>query len=217
MRETRSDLTNWEIAVYALYLCDGCMRSVHTEDVAIKCFELAPRSFSWLKHTEYPDKDIARLALCRARQTRITSGGALVSVRSGRGFGRSAATGRAPRTDGWRLTEAGAAWITNHETRIRTVLGGRIDTSRRQEPMRKLGKVLDHPLFRAFEDRRTIFEPAIGQVADLLRCRVDAEESVWRRRFDALLGQARLAEQSEVVEFLRACEAAVFAELEGKT
>ncbi len=40
---------NSELVVYALYLLGGESHPVHTEDVALKCFELFPDSFSWVK------------------------------------------------------------------------------------------------------------------------------------------------------------------------
>jgi hypothetical protein len=62
-------LKNWEIAVYALFLEGGTSKPIHTEDIALACFRLAPDAFSWIRHVEYPDKDIARVALTDARMS----------------------------------------------------------------------------------------------------------------------------------------------------
>ena len=47
-------IPNWEIAVYILHALGGGLRSIPTEDIAKKCFELAPDSFSWVKYPQYP-------------------------------------------------------------------------------------------------------------------------------------------------------------------
>ena len=36
------NLSNIDIVVYALYLLGGWHERVHTDDIALKCFELAP-------------------------------------------------------------------------------------------------------------------------------------------------------------------------------
>ncbi len=102
---------NWEIAVYALMLCKGHIHRVSTEDVAVKCFELAPDSFSWVKYPRFPDKDTARVALTDARKI---GRGKLVRGRAGRGKGHSHRTRTVPGTDGWELTPAGAIWIRSN-------------------------------------------------------------------------------------------------------
>ena len=59
------ELTNSEIAVYALYKLGGAEHKIHTEKVAELCYRLAGAQFSWrLKEFSlFPDKDIARIAL----------------------------------------------------------------------------------------------------------------------------------------------------------
>ena len=101
---------NWEIAVYALFLQGGLSRHIHTEDVALKCFELAPDAFSWVRHPQFPDKDIARVALTDARKS---GRGTLVSGRAGQGKRGSGSADGTAATDGWILTEAGATWVAD--------------------------------------------------------------------------------------------------------
>ena len=98
-------LPNRELVVYALFLLGGDTNRVHTEDVALKCFELCPQSFSWVKHAEYPDKDIVRVALTDARKEHY---GALVEGRAGQRHGLTAKTKRGPVPDGWILTATGS-------------------------------------------------------------------------------------------------------------
>jgi hypothetical protein len=86
----KAHLNNWEIAVYALHLQGGASAPIRTEDVALKCFEIVPEAFSWIHHTQYPDKDIARVALTDARKPKA---GALVKGRAGKGRGRRTQAG----------------------------------------------------------------------------------------------------------------------------
>lgn len=44
------NLSNIDIVVYALYVLGGWRERIHTEDIALKCFEIAPSRFSWVKY-----------------------------------------------------------------------------------------------------------------------------------------------------------------------
>jgi hypothetical protein len=199
-------LSNWEIAVYALFLQSGGTRAVHTEDVAIKCFELARESFSWVKYPDNPDKEIARFGLMDARKEK---NGALVTGRAGRGKGQS--TGVHPRgsPDGWQLTEKGIAWIKEHEESLALELKQQQPKAHRQEIQQKLSRVKKHDLYKDFIDQPSSFVPSLGSLAELLRCRVDAERAVWYKRFESLRNQALLAQQQDVVDFVDACQKSV--------
>lgn len=194
---------NWEIAVYALYVKGGVSRHVHTEDVAVKCFEIAPESFSWTKHPEYPDKDIVRVALTDARKDKM---GRLVIGRSGRGRGHDSGGQGIRRQDGWQLTESGATWISRNEERLTRELGQGESKRPRQKVLQRLERIRTHALFGQFQDSHEGFTPSIGPLAELLRCRADAENSVWHKRFTALRNDAQLAEQNDLLEFIRVCE-----------
>src|SRR5437899_9176451 len=102
---------NRELVVYCLYIAGGSTERIHTEDVALKCWELYPDSFSWTKYPKYPDKDIVRVALTDARKTKY---GALLS---GRVEGQSSASGE---PEGGMLTEAGLAWVRGYANELDT-------------------------------------------------------------------------------------------------
>jgi len=195
-------LTNWEIAVYALYLEGGLSRPVHTEDVALRCFKLAPHSFSWIKHTHLPDKEVARSALVDARKEKY---GALTTGRTGRGTGQKTEYGSGKSLDGWQLTNLGVEWVKANESRLLQELGKHEPKMHRQELLQKLSQVRNHPLFKEFEACPDEFAPSLGLLADLMRCRVDAEPIVWRRRFAALVNEAQMAEQHDIIDFLDRC------------
>ena len=84
-----------ELIVIAVYLLGGVNKSVDTEDVAVKCHELAPGLFSWRKYPEQINLEIVRVVLSNGKKP---ANGALLS-----GSGR----------DGWRLAANGLDWMTS--------------------------------------------------------------------------------------------------------
>ena len=197
-------LPNWRVATYALHLLNGAAASVHTEDVALKCHELAPDLFSWVRHEEYPDKDIVRSALMDARKEK---NGALVKGRSGRGSGQAEAGGRRRAPDGWQLTEAGVKWIRDNEDALAEAIGEREPSKHRLIERRKLGRITDHSLFQTFCSSPESFKPALADIAEVMRCRVDADEHVWRERLETFRNLAHKLDAQDVLEFLKRCEA----------
>ncbi len=61
-------LSNIDIVVYALYALGGWRERIHTEDIALKCYEIAPSKFSWVKYPQYPDNHTAYLSLGDAKK-----------------------------------------------------------------------------------------------------------------------------------------------------
>lgn len=198
-----SDLPNRELVVYVLSLLGGESRRVHTEDIAARCHELFPASFSWTKYTHFPDKDIVRVALIDARKEQW---GALVEGRAGEGRGHAAKTKRDPLPDGWMLTESGIRWLRDSASRLLSLRVKPEAKSHRQRILKELARLRSHPLFDRFLADQGAFAASIGEIADFLRCRIDAPADVWTSRFDALHGKASVADQTDVVEFLRECQ-----------
>jgi len=196
---TEANLSGWQIVVFALYLEGGATKRVHTEDVALRAFRLAPDAFSWVKYPQYPDKDIVRVALTDARKDRK---GALVVGRAG----KTQSSGETTSTDGWQLTEEGVKWVRENETRLNATLGTRNQRADRQHVLKALRHLRDSSLFHAFQANPESFVPTLGDLAELLRCRVDAEDHVWSKRFATLRNHAQLGKESEILSFLDKCE-----------
>jgi hypothetical protein len=163
------DIPNRLLAVYALSVLGGDIEYKHTEDIALKCFELFQHSFSWVKYPEYPDKDIVRIALCDARKAKY---GALVEGRAGRG---------PTINDGWRLTARGIDWIKSHKDQVERFAASGLLKEHRQKILRDLKRIKDHKLYSQYLDCEQTFSPKIGDIAELLRCRVDAEAEIWEK------------------------------------
>lgn len=200
-----AEVPNRQLVVYALYLLGGDSNPIHTEDIALKCFELFPSSFSWVKYPNYPDKDIVRVALTDARKR---SHGALVEGRTGQKRGLSAKTLRNPVEDGWILTPAGVRWTQQHRNTLGRIVGTGEVKSHRQKLLKQLKRLRDHVLFEQYQDNPATFAPSIGVIADLLRCRVDAESEIWEDRFQKIHRQAEAAEQDDVRDFIDRCRQA---------
>lgn len=202
------DFANRELAVYVLSLLGGESRRVHTEDIAAKCHELFPASFSWTRYTHFPDKDIVRVALIDARKEQW---GALVEGRSGEGRGHAAKTNRGPLLDGWMLTENGVQWVRDSASKFETLGEKPQAKSPRQRILKELARLRSHPLFSKYSSDPTAFTPSLGEIAEFLRCRVDAPDEIWANRFDALRGKATVADQTDILEFLLECQKAYLA------
>ncbi len=191
---------NRELVVYALYLAGGANGRVHTEDVALKCFELFPDAFSWVKHVQFPDKDIVRVALTDARKDKY---GALLSG----GIEGHSSQGD-PGRDGWILTENGLRWISTNLSRFEDADSAKDRKNHRQTALRTARTLEKTPLYQKFIASPEAFSPSIGELAAALKCRVDANGSVWQKRFDELTRTGINASISQIEEFSTACQLA---------
>lgn len=199
-----SEIPNRELVVYVLATLGGESQRVHTEDIAVKCHELFPESFSWTRYVHLPDKDVVRAALTDARKPQW---GALVEGRAGEGRGQAAKTRRDPVPDGWTLTENGARWIRANASRLESTIGSRTNLkSHRQKVLKELARVKKHPIFLTFLEEPDDFAPAIGDLADFVRCRVDAPDKVWLARFETWHKKAASTDQADLVNFIEKCQ-----------
>ena len=103
---------------------------------------------------------------------------------------------------------AGAAWAREKSSVFESLGAGEELKSHRQQVLKQMSKIRKHHLFVAYLENATEFDPQIGDLADLGRCRVDAPRSVWEGRFDALERKAVAAGQDDVVDFIRHCRRA---------
>jgi hypothetical protein len=194
---------NRELVVLVLYLLGGESGSVHTEDIAVKCHQHFPDAFSWTKFRQFPDKDIVRVALTDARKEK---NGALVQGRAGQSHGLVAKTSREPTPDGWCLTPRGVLWIRSRQADLERLLGKPETKEHRQRLLQQLRRVREHTLFGTFVADPEGFRAGIGQIADLMQCRVDSEPRVWESRFTTLRNKAIAAKQQDIIQFVDKCE-----------
>ena len=198
-----AELSNREVVVYALYLLGGATTRQHTEDIALKCFELLPSAFSWVKYPQFPDKDIVRVALTDAHKEKFK---VLVEGRTGQSRGQYRRRDQRPRTDGWILTDSGFRWVEENLQRLKQI--GELTRDHRQQNLKFLRRVRQHDAFKSFETLGDEFEPSIGALAELLRCRTDADPDVWEERFDKISKNAKFAGQADILAFVEKSKAA---------
>ncbi len=181
-------LNNVDVAVYALYLSGGIEKSVHTEIIALKCYKLAPQSFSWTKFPQYPDTEPARIALMDARKSK---NGSLVRGDNKRKL--------------WVLTPAGVQWVKSNRARIEDRLHNAARPSKRQELARRLHEILNHKSFRAFQGFGHNAEISDADFVDSLKCTLNSAPADISERLMRLYSIATEIENKPIIEYLNFC------------
>lgn len=178
-------LTAWETAVFVLFQLGGGSSPCDTEDIAARCFDLAPHLFSWDKY-KFPSRETARATLARLR-TKL----GFVSSLSGK----------------WVLTQKGLGWLRENEQSLFQQLGdSRVPADR--EYSRKLQVFLSNPLFIKFRKNPSRFSPTPSELSELFKCRVDSSFSDWSASCDEAIRLARISKEEKLIEFLLRCQTA---------
>ncbi|MFH2104546.1 MAG: hypothetical protein ABIJ39_14455 [Chloroflexota bacterium] len=190
------NLSNIDIAVYALYLLGGWRDRVHTEDIALKCFELAPSKFSWVKYPEYPDNHTAYLSLGDAKKQKY---GALVEGGSERQKGKKH-IGR------WKLTPHGVEWIEISKQRIEEALGKHATIGERLDTDRKLKELRNSTGYRKFLRDGDQADISHAEFAESLVCTVNTSPEILNDRLEQLLSIAEKKKQDEIKRYVGFCQ-----------
>ena len=192
--------TNIEIVTYALAELGGVDLPVHLERIASKAYELAPGSFRWDldEYAELIDKDKVRVSLTDAEKGEK---GALVQ-----GIGRSR-RGESKRTDLWRITAEGAAWVQANEDRIERALEVSTPRLKKTAANTLRRRLTSTSLFEEFERTGTV-APDPYAFTDLLECSPDAADSIIQQRFDSLRAQVLLLDEPALIRFMDVCSVA---------
>lgn len=188
-------LSDKDIVVYALYLLDGWQRRVHTEDIALKCYELAPNRFSWVKYPQYPDLAPARFALESAKKLQY---GTLVK-------GESERKKTIKKVGGWILTASGIQWVKANEARIKKYLDRQLPIGDRLPGDRKLKELLGSPAFKKFAGFGELAEISHAEFAESLICTVNTGAEVLNDRLEQLYSIAEKLKRKEVKKYVDFC------------
>lgn len=188
-------LSGKDIAVYALHLLGGWQKRVHTEDVALKCYELAPSKFSWVKYPQYPDATPARFALEAAKKQEY---GALVK-------GESERKRTSKNIGGWMLTANGIEWVKANKRRIEEYLGKHIPTGDRLPADRKLRELMVSVAFRKFRDSEEQAEISRAEFAESLVCTVNTKAEVLNDRLEQLYSIAEELKREDIKSYINFC------------
>jgi len=195
IKETK--LSDVDVVLYALYLLGGWQERVHTEDIALKSYELTPTKFSWVKYPQYPDSMAVWYALGDAKKDRY---GALVVG----GSERKKGSGK-DKFGGWRLSEKGVIWIKDNINRIELSLKGNVSPENRLLVDRRIKALMNS---KAFNNYLVKGEKAIishAEFAESLTCTVNTKPEVLYERLEQLYSSANILNQYEVKQYIDFC------------
>ena len=200
------ELSNNDIAIYAIFKLGGIEKKIHTEDIAFECFKLAPERFSWTKsdYRKFPDKEIARVTL-KNLKSKKNKGPILLK-------GRAGATAVGKETDGWRLTPEGVKWILSNQKRIEEALKIDNKTVRRPDISKIIRKFEGEICYQKYLKDGSVKNVNKYEFTDMLLCRPDAAPEIISKNFQRLKAQAELTQDRTILSFIRECEQ-VFKEL----
>ena len=183
----RPTFKNPDIAVFALYLLGGATDNVNHEDLAVKCWEMAPERFSWLRHP-YPNADSVRRELSRAKQ-------------------RKPARVAGGRDGGWRLTEHGVRWVKHNKTGLEaSVARPTSEPSRKKELQENLSKLRATAAYQRFSQEGTACALSESDIGSILNVNIDTPKTIVTRRISTLRANATQAEDNDALNFLKALE-----------
>lgn len=191
--KTERNIANWQVAVYALYLLGGAKQRIHTEDVALKAFELAPRQFCWRKHPDLPDCDISRIALSDAAKVK---NGAHVSME-----------GPSQREGMWFLTSQGVNWIKANEDTLSRIIKLPQERFPREYATRQLYSLTKHAAFVKFQSEKNCDGIEDYEFVESLRCTINSPTDTIKARLEEVRSLATQSEREDILEYLSACEA----------
>jgi len=188
-------LSDKDIVVYALYILGGWHQRVHTEDIALKCYELTPSKFSWVKYPQYPDLAPARFALESAKKQKY---GALVK-------GGSERKKSVKSLGGWMLTYNGIQWIRDNEKRIEKFLGKLGYISDRLPAHRKLIELFKSTAYKKFIAHIEKAEITHAEFAESFLCTVNTRSEVLSDRLEQLYSIAEELGEEKVKNYINFC------------
>lgn len=196
---SKNELSNMDIALFALYKLGGISKKIHTEYIAWEAYQLAKERFSWrlpeFREKGFPDKTPVRFALEQAKKKEF---GKLVSGRAGGDINR-------PELEGWRFTPQGAEWIKDNEGRILKLIGQKAPDLPKLVAERFVKQLKNDTSFVSFQKNRNLGEVSSYMFTDMLACAPDASKEIIRQKYDRIVSTANLVNDKEILQFLDAC------------
>ena len=179
-------LNDKDIVIYALYVLGGYQNRVHTEDIALKCYEIAPARFSWTKYPQYPDIQPVRFALEKCKPLVVGS-----SER------------KLPTTiTGWRFTSDGIQWVKMNLNRIENQLGKKQMPTERLVDNRRIKALINSKAFNKYLAEGEKAEISHAEFAESIVCTVNTKTDIVSERIEQLYSAADLLNQDKVKQYL---------------
>jgi len=196
----KTELSNTEIALFALHKLGGVTQKVHTERVAWEAYKLAPDRFGWslpeFRQRAFPDKTTVRYALESGKKINLVKG------RAGKDKGGGV-------SEGWQFTPSGTEWMQKNLQRISIALKQHVPLSQRMQPHqaeRFVKRIRSETIFKCFQKDSNLKGVSKYEFTDMLSCTPDAPVDIIKQKFDILKVTANFIEDRELQEFLSACE-----------
>jgi hypothetical protein len=99
------------------------------------------------------------------------------------------------------LTAEGAEWCRRYETSLSTLYQGKPRFSKTSEHGRRLATIVESDLFASWmEDRDHML--SLLELGQLLKCGAHTTRANWDKRLNAILEDARLVRNEEVISFV---------------
>lgn len=194
------ELSNIDIALFALYKLGGIKEKVHTEKIAWEAYNLAKERFSWrlpeFREKGFPDKSPVRFALEQAKKKENRR---LITGRAGGDVGGK-------ELEGWQFTPTGAIWIKENEARIVKELGQKKADLPKVQAERFTKKIKNDPLFKHFREKKTLDNVSRYLFTDMLVCAPDASIDIIEQKLNQIIANANLLGDKEIIYFLKTCE-----------
>jgi len=192
-------LNDKDIVLYALYSLGGFQNRIHTEDIALKCYELAPTRFSWTKYPQYPDIQPVRFALEKCKPLIIGS-----SERK-----------QPSNITGWRLTDEGLKWLEANLIRIENQLGEKQSPTKRLVDNRRIKSLLNSLAYNKFITKGEKAEISHAEFAESLTCTVNTKPNILSERMEQIYSVANILKQNAVKEYVDFCRRRFSKQIEG--
>lgn len=184
------EAANWETFLWALYQLGGSTQFVDVEQIALKCFEMAPARFAWRTRLDLPNYKICMKALQEADARRPQ-----MMLKTGDSFGRQ-------------LTAEGQRWIEANAKRLSGLLetGVCVPESKRRPTSRMLAEIEGSDSFVHWTQTGTVPQEK-WRIADVLRCSPDSNPVTWKDRLESARAVAYAADKDNILRFLDAIAA----------
>ena len=188
--------SNLEIVVYVLSSLGGASRKVSTEQIAYEAFKMAPDRFGWVlgEYQELPDKYVTKTALEDAAKKKY---GSLVIGKYARDISK----------DGWTLTPEGVRWVESNYHRFEprsSPVESQAPRLSPREVKRFQSRIFRERVFQIYQSHRSLEGITRYMFTDMLQCSPDAPPDLVKLKFNRLMNQALLANDTEIILFLNA-------------
>lgn len=182
----RTEITNSDLFLFALYRLGGAGQYVDVEDVFIEMWKMAPERFSWRKY-EYPHYKIAHDALSDITKPRKHQSDLL--LRGADGLSRQ-------------LTAKGVTWVEHRLYLLTPFARGEVQAPPDRRPSQKSVVYLERdPKVQSFLNGEQV-TLELHEAAVLLRCAPDSPTSAWRERWETARSAAIDSHRGGLVRFL---------------